>query len=649
MFEGLNDDQAAAVAAVTGPVCILAGAGSGKTATITRRIANQVMTGVFSAREILAVTFTEKAAKQMASRLERLGIRGVRARTFHAEALSQDRRFREDSCEIVASKAQIIAALVGGLPVPYRFTALRDVAAEIEWAKNRRLRPDQYRVEAVDRTPPIPVDLMAGIFAAYERRKARAGLIDFEDLLERTIDLLQGNSSALDAVRSRYRAFTVDEYQDVNLLQQTLLDSWVGERNDLCVVGDDHQSIFGFTGASPRYLLDFPARYPGCAVVRLTQNYRSTPQVLEVANRLLPSMGGSPKTLRPMCRPGPDPLFQELATGDLETGWVVEQALKLQRQGVAWEDVAVLYRINGRSEELGEALSAARIPYQVRDSAFLRRPATRAVIHRLRSGGDDVAAAVEAAVRHLGYQPDREWQGEEATRQADLRRLLNLAQNYAGGYPGGGGVAGFIADLQQRFTPEEEGRGVQILTYHRAKGLEFEAVFLPRFEDRELPFVLTKSPDALAEERRLLYVGITRAKRFLFVSWAMSREGERRRRRAPSPFLADIRPLPLRASVLTASQGVSARGTERGGVILLPPEHRELFDALRSWRLEEARNRGVSAFVVFADSTLRQIAQRRPRTLDDLPTISGIGPAKVARYGQAVLAIVGSCSDPGTQ
>ncbi|MGH2720222.1 MAG: ATP-dependent helicase [Actinomycetota bacterium] len=528
VFEGLNDEQAAAVAAVRGPVCILAGAGTGKTTTITRRIANQVVTGTFAPGQILAVTFTDKAAGEMAARLGRLGAGGVRARTFHAEALAQYRRLSSDTSEILGSKAQVLASLVSRLPPPYRFTPLRDVATEIEWAKNRLVKPAGYADAAAGREPPIPVEDMARVFAAYEQRKARARLIDFEDLLERTADALRADPAGLEALRGRYRAFTVDEYQDVNLLQQTLLDAWVGDRDDVCVVGDDRQSIFGFTGATPRHLIGFPGRHPGCRVIRLTANYRSTPQILDVANRLVARMGGPGAPLRPILPAGAPPVFRSFALGGDEVGAVVADVERLRAGGVELEQMAVLLRINGRSEDFEAALSRKGIPYQVRDSAFLRRPAARSVFQRLKRAapGTAAAGAVEACVRALGYDEGVEAQGDEATRQADLERLLHLAREY----PGDGGVAGFLADLERRFAREAEGRGVQLLTYHRAKGLEFDVVFLPRLEEKEIPFVYARTPEAVEEERRLFYVGITRARRHLFLSWAGERPGERRRR-----------------------------------------------------------------------------------------------------------------------
>ena len=309
VFAGLNPEQRRAVEAVRGPVCILAGAGSGKTTTITHRIANQVASGAFAPGEILAVTFTDKAATEMRERLARLGATGVPARTFHAAALAQLRYFRgEELGEVLPSKAPVLLPIARALPGAFRFRPLADLATEIEWAKNRRLTPATYRRSLGDHEPPIPDDLMERVFRSYEERKAGRGLVDFEDLLELAIRMYDEDAAALAGFRERYRAFTVDEYQDVNLLQQSLLERWLGDRDDLCVVGDDYQSIYSFTGATPEHLLGMPARFPGALVVRLEENYRSTPEILEVANRLVPELGGSEKVLRAVLPAGEEPL-----------------------------------------------------------------------------------------------------------------------------------------------------------------------------------------------------------------------------------------------------------------------------------------------------------------------------------------------------
>ena len=314
VLDGLNPEQRRAAELVRGPVCILAGAGTGKTTTITRRIANQVATGAFAPGEILAVTFTDKAAGEMRSRLAALGASGVQARTFHSAALAQLRHFAPGAVgRILPSKALTLRRIANSLPAPYKFRPAGDLATEIEWARNRRITPDRYRASLDGHEPPIPSDLMVRVYEQYEEVKRAQALTDFEDLLELTIRLYDEQPDAATTFRERYLAFTVDEYQDVNLLQQTLLERWLGDRDELCAVGDDNQAIYGFTGASPAYLLALPERFAGASVVRLEQNYRSTPQVLALANRLAPA-------LRTELPAGPEPVVRPVVSVEVEAG-----------------------------------------------------------------------------------------------------------------------------------------------------------------------------------------------------------------------------------------------------------------------------------------------------------------------------------------
>src|SRR2546430_4247085 len=329
IFAGLNPEQRRAVETVRGPVCILAGAGSGKTTTITRRIGNQVASGVFTAREILAVTFTDKAATEMRARLAALGVQGVTARTFHSAALAQLREHGGELGKIFPSKALALRQIGNTLPPPYKFRPAGDLATEVEWAKNRRLTPAIYLAGLGEHEPPIQSELMLRVFGRYEDQKAERGLVDFEDLLELTIRLFDREPAVLAEVRARYRAFTVDEYQDVNLLQQTLLERWLGSGDELCAVGDDYQSIYAFTGATPEYLLGLPARYPHAAVIRLEANYRSSPEVLGLANRIVPSLGGATKVLRATLGAGPTPDVLSFPTREAEVAFVVERVRKL--------------------------------------------------------------------------------------------------------------------------------------------------------------------------------------------------------------------------------------------------------------------------------------------------------------------------------
>jgi len=598
-LDGLNAEQRRAAEAVRGPVCILAGAGSGKTTTITRRIAQQVRSGAFAANEIMAVTFTDKAAGELRERLASLGAAGVRASTFHAAALRQLRHFAPGRVgRILPSKVLLLRQIANRLPAPYKFRAAADLATEIEWAKNRRVAPEAY----AGREPPIPVDLMQRVYAQYERRKRDEGLVDFEDLLELAIGLYETEAAAIETFRAQYRAFTVDEYQDVNLLQQTLLDLWLGDRDDLCVVGDDYQSIYAFTGAGPQHLLSVPERFPHALVVRLEENYRSTPQVLALANRLVPKLGGVGKTLRSTRPDGPEPTVQPFPTPADEGAAIVAAIRALD---CPLEEVAILARTNARLADFEELLHAAQIPFQ--GASLLERDAARRLCRRLERSAAPAAGAVRDAALDAGWlelPPDRLGEREQV-RQQDLARLVALAAAFDGD------AAAFVEDLRARFAPGGDGaHGVHLLTYHRAKGLEFEAVFLPRLQDKELPSRQARSQEEIDEERRLLYVGMTRAKRVLWLSWSGK----------PSRFLRELR--------------AEAREIEPRG------EPSPCVSRLKEWRLQRARADNVPPYVVFHDSVLQAIAAARPASLGELAQISGVGPAKLERYGDEVLALV---------
>jgi DNA helicase-2/ATP-dependent DNA helicase PcrA len=465
---------------------------------------------------------------------------------------------------------------------------------------------------------------MLRIYDGYERRKRAMGKLDFEDMLTLAIRMFDEHPEAVGEIRERFRAFTVDEFQDVNPLQAALLDRWLGDGDDVCVVGDDYQTIYSFTGASPAHLLGFTHRFPHATVVRLEENYRSSPEVLGVANTLAPRLGGFRKTLRATQPSGPEPVARAMPDEAAEVASIVSTVRRLhQREGVPLEQIAVLYRINARSEPFEEAFAEAGIPYQVRDGAFLRRPGPRAVLQRVkRSREVSVAEAVLAATTALGFDPESSPEAvEEVTRQADLGRLRSLATEFEQAHPEGD-VAAFLAELARRFSTEESGRGVNLLTYHRAKGLEFDAVCLPRLVDGELPFRSGRSKAEPEEERRLLYVGITRARRYLFLTWPT--DGRAR----PSPFLDELE---LAPAVGPATRSRTSVTVGRAG---------PLFDRLREWRRKRAQADGVPAYVVFHDRTLAEIAERKPKDWADLAGIAGVGPAKLERYADEVLAVI---------
>jgi DNA helicase-2/ATP-dependent DNA helicase PcrA len=616
ILDGLNPEQRRAAEAVRGPVCILAGAGSGKTTTITRRIAWQVASGAVRSDQILAVTFTDKAAGEMRARLERLGVQGVEARTFHSAALAQLRRARgEGPGRILSTKALLLRQIGNTLPPPYRFRPAGDLATEVEWAKNRRLTPQTYRDGVGSHEPPIPEDLMATVFREYERRKEASGAIDFEDLLELTVRMYEQDEHALAALRERYSAFTVDEYQDVNLLQQSLLELWLGPRDDLCAVGDDYQSIYGFTGASPEWLLGLATRFPQATVVRLEENYRSSAQVLALANRLVPRLGGAEKTLRATRPEGPEPQLRGFDSSEAEGAFVLSRVRELHAEGMPFEQMAVLIRLNARSVDFEELFADAHVPFQ--GAALLSRDGARQLLKGLRGAG---FGSLTEEVRRVAAQqglvdvvPDKVGE-RELVRQADLARLCKLAEEFDDGTKT---VEPWIEWLRARFDHGAQG-GVHLLTLHRAKGLEFEAVFLPRVEEKELPCkAAMRAPDQIGEERRLLYVGMTRAKRHLALTWSGK----------PSRFLLE---LGVEAAPVAARK---ARAEE--------PDD-PTYVALKEWRLKRSKADEIPAYVVFHNSTLAEIAERRPQTIAELASVPGVGPAKLERYGRELLEALAS-------
>jgi DNA helicase II / ATP-dependent DNA helicase PcrA len=678
----LNPAQREAVEATAGPVCILAGAGTGKTRVISRRVAYAIATGAVHPGHVLVVTFTDKAAAEMRERLAALGFPGVRAATFHAAALAQLRYFwgrlgGGRPPEVLESKAPLLVPLQRSLPGGYRFTAVKDLADELEWAKARRLDPASYQatVATTGRTPPVPADLFAGLFRRYERAKERSGRIDFEDMLARTIDAIAEHQGVAEEVRGRYRWFSVDEYQDTNPLQQGLLDAWLGERRDLAVVGDEDQTIYTFTGATSDYLTGFARRFPDAHLVRLEDNYRSTPQVLAMANRLLARSPGRPAAKRLVATrpPGPEPAVAAFESAEHEAKALVTEVGRLDGLDVDLDEIAVLVRTNAQIPPLEEALAAAGIRYQVRGELFYRRTEVLRALGVLRSRAGRAAAggglvdALEAIwYERFGFRRDEEPDGEEARqRHASLVTLLGIAERLeaapgpaadgaapaaaapaeatpaAAGEGGTPDLAGFLAEIDRRAAAEAEGTGggVNLLTYHRAKGLEFDAVLLPAVEEGLLPIRQATTPEEVAEERRLLYVGVTRARVHLWLSWAARRAGPsgREQPRRPSRFLDDL----VAPGGTRVRPRAVASGMTRGGRSSTPARaDGPVAEALRAWRRKRAEADGVPAYVVFNDRTLAALAERRPRSRGELLAVEGIGPAKLDRYGEELLGLL---------
>jgi DNA helicase-2/ATP-dependent DNA helicase PcrA len=661
LLDDLQPAQREAVLATRGPVAILAAAGTGKTRVISRRTAYAVTRGDVAPDQVLVVTFTDKAAGEMVARLRALGLPGITARTFHAHALSQLRHFwpvRHDGAplpELLDSKLALLIPIARRLPGHYRFTPAKDLADEIEWAKSRQVTPREYEAAAsrAGRTTSLPVDLMARVFGDYERAKDRARRIDFDDLLTRTVELLETDLQAAATVRARKSWFSVDEYQDTSPLQQRLLDLWAGDRDDVCVVGDEDQTIYGFTGASAEYLTGFAHRYPHARVVELARNHRSTPQVLELANRLL-AADGRTKRIEATLAGGPEPTIARHPTAEAELSALVAGIQALGAAGVRSSEMAVLVRINAQLAAIEEAFTRAGIGYQVRGRRFYDRPDVRAAIDEIRrvSGeraGPDLRRAVLDRWRHAfgyGAEEGSERQGDEATeRAAALDTLLGIVEDRLGRDPSADASA-ILADLHDRAEHERRSAtdGVNLLTYHRAKGLEWDAVFLPMLEEGSLPTRQAGDDAALAEERRLLYVGITRARIHLALSWAERREVRgREARRQPSRFLEAFRP-PRGSRIVELPDAF--RPTPLARARAGEPDD-PAFAALREWRAVRARADRMPAYVIAHDSTLAAIAEARPTTLAQLRRVKGMGPTKLERYGTEILAALGAATERG--
>jgi DNA helicase-2/ATP-dependent DNA helicase PcrA len=755
VLDALDPEQRAVAEAVRGPVCVLAGAGTGKTRAITHRIAHAVLTGIVSPQRVLAVTFTTRAAGELRSRLRALGAPGVQARTFHAAALRQltyfwPRVIGGEPPKIIESKIGLIADAARACRLSYGRTELRDIAGEVEWAKVTQTRPEDFAAAATRAARKAPVDAVdvARIYTMYETLRRERNLLDFEGMLELTVAVLADHPEVGSQVREQYRYFVVDEYQDVNPLQKLLLDTWVGDRDDLCVVGDPNQTIYSFTGATPSYLLGFPDEHPGATVVRLVRDYRSTPQVVALANDVLGRAGGAARghALELMAqRPdGPAPVFNEYDDEVAEADDVARQARKLIESGVPAGEIAVLFRTNAQSENFEQAFAEAGIPYVLRGAErFFDRPAVREAMVRLRGAARAGADAetdgmsLVATVRHVlsgaGFT-DKPPEGTGAAREKweSLAALAQLAETFsqesaarrpprdatlsqrgtepqgpadwqrgtepqgpassqggtesqgrieprgsaeppasaepdaAGERQGGpaepsrpAGLAEFIAELEERAAAQHAPplEGVTLASLHAAKGLEWDAVFLAGLVDGTLPIVYAETPAQVEEERRLLYVGVTRAREHVALSWALARAPGGRKARRPSRFLDGLAP-----QTATPSPARVDRAKRRGGSGPQPcrvcgrpltaalerklgrcegcPSDMDeaLYARLKAWRTEVSREQHVPAYVVFTDATLQAIAEHRPANAAQLSAIPGVGAVKLERYGPAVLA-----------
>ena len=694
VLEGLDPEQREVALAPFGPVVVRAGAGTGKTRAITHRIAYGVHAGIIDPSQVLAVTFTTRAAGELGGRLRGLGVGGVQARTFHSAALRQLTYFWPRAIggvmpDVMASKSQVIAMAASRLGVGTNPALVRDLAGEIEWAKVSQVLPDAYPEAAIGREPPLSPLETARVFAAYEEVKRDRGRLDFEDILLLTVALLEEQSAVADEVRQRYQHFVVDEFQDVNPLQDRLLRGWLGENRSITVVGDPAQTIYSFTGARASYLQQFAQRYPDAVQVALVRNYRSTPQIVSTANAVLNATSGAADrdrlVLQAQRGDGPRP---QLTTCTDEVDEAASAARRIARQrdaGVPLSRIAVLYRINAQSEVYEQALAQAGIPYVLRGGErFFDRPEVRQAMTLIRGAaragiggglltGDSVGAVESANASEpmpgLGEQvrgvlSAMGWarvapSGAGAVREKweSLAALAALADEYEVGAPAAG-LAEFVIELAERSAAQHAPavEGVTLASLHAAKGLEWSCVHLVGLVDGTLPLIHATTAEQVAEERRLFYVGITRARDELSLSWSQARSPGGRASRERSRFIADLgaaidgavqeprretkKSGPVRGPVKCRVCGqplTTAAARKLGRCLTCAVDFDEaLYDRMREWRLAEARRSSVPAFVVFTDATMQAIVEAEPADEAALLAVAGVGRSKAERYGSAL-------------
>ena len=701
LLDGLNAEQREAVVTPQSPLRILAGAGSGKTRVLTRRIAHRVVTDDVDPRHVLALTFTRKAAGELNSRLRALGLRdSVAAGTFHGIAYAQLRsRWADRNIKPPVLLDRKLGFLRRMLPPGSDHTQALDLAGEIEWAKARAIPPDRYERAAASRKCSIPAARVATLFERYEEDKKKRRMVDFDDLLSLCRRAISADAEFAAAQRWRFRHLFVDEFQDVNPLQFALLRAWLGDRTDLCVVGDPRQAIYAWNGADAGYLNEFARHFPGAEVRELRDNYRSTPQILSVANAVIADREvGAP--LRPNRPPGEPPAIVEYANDANEARGIARSVRDTHGPGRPWSDQAVLARTNAQAALIADALGRVGIPHRVRGGAALTaQPEVKEALRRLRGSRSPFPVALadlEAEVsgrfaeetddedphnpsgtslsgaEHNGRAsdgealPTEEGESQQAEqRRANLAALVQLGNDYLGLDPSAS-AAGFVQWLNAAARSEDAGGGndaVEVATFHAAKGLEWPIVHVAGVEAGLVPIGHAKTPDAEAEERRLFYVALTRAERVLRLSWAAERTfGSRSSRRQPSPYLLEVKavldamaggrdPVDSLAEVrkerqrLAAQQGTGGRSRGAKSAVALSAADAKVFDALKAWRLEQARAASVPAYVVFPDKTLEAVAVARPRDVAGLLALPGVGQVKATRYGETLLAVVAQHAD----
>ncbi len=627
LLEGLDPAQRGAVTNPGQPLRILAPAGSGKTRVLTRRIAYGVATDRVDPERVLAVTFTRKAAAELRHRLAALGLPStVAAGTFHSAAWAQLRQWWSDQG---VEPPSLLPSRTGFLRRVARAEGIRlgDAGTEIDWACARMIGPTRYGAEAAraGRRPESHPDQVVHLYRSYEAAKRSKRVVDFDDILRMVVHTLDTQPERAKVLRWRFRHFFVDEFQDVNPLQFRLLEAWLGDRDDLCVVGDPYQAIYRWNGADAGFLNDFEDVFPGSTTVALDHNYRSSAGVLAVARAVLPA----PDAPRVMADAGPVPEVRRFPTGADEAQAVAETLRSGRLAGRSWGQHGVLVRTHGQASLIGEALTAAGIPYRIRGATG---STTRADVKKV---FEDLPPETPLHVALV------DWTTDEAEGRGGpvIETLVRLGREFQAMQPDAGmdefvtWVTSMVGDDR-----DEGANQVDVATLHAAKGLEWDTVLLAGLEEGLVPISHARTGAELAEEQRLLYVGVTRARRKLICSWAAQRKfGSRTSRREPSRWLGQIqrtidglaqddRPVPPPETVIDLRPP--------------PPSPRdELRKRLEAWRSDTARHASALPAAILSDRQLEQVTELLPRDPDALEAI-GFGPSHRRLYGVPICAMV---------
>jgi DNA helicase-2/ATP-dependent DNA helicase PcrA len=651
----LDPDQRAVAEAVSGPVAVLAGAGTGKTRALTHRVAYAVGAGEMDPRRTLVVTFTTRAAGEFGRRLRAMGVPGVRVRTVHSEALRQlqwmwPRTVGGPMPKIQASKIGLVINALNRTGIRLDDAGRRDVTSEVERCKAMGIAPEQAVSDG-----PVG-DRFAEVYQAYEDAKAAAGVVDFEDILLLNAGLIRDNITIAEQVRQWCRWITVDEFQDVSPLQHQVLDGWLGGRDELCVVGDPSQTIYTFAGATSEYLLGFRRRWPEATMLHLTRSYRCAPQIIELANTVLAQAEARERLTLTSQRAVTGTVSIRAYGDEQDEAAAVAAAIKKQLDSRGADQIAILVRINSATARFERELQALGIPYTVRGTArFMQRPEVKRAVSLLRvavkqPSDQPTADRVAAALEPVGYTPSPPLGQAQREEWESLAALVSLASSHET-------LEELIADLDERTDNDDApvAQAVTLASLHSAKGLEWDVVFMPGLYEGGLPLRYQGEFVDIEEERRLFYVGVTRARDVLELSYAAS--GSRRDARKPSRFLpSDARPArPTSRPAQKSSAGCRvcgkrlSNGVERalGTCRTCPSEvSMETVDRLRKWRLGVVKQRSaeagkpIPAFLVATDAVLIGIASDRPSSVPALARVKGIHKRLVSEHGEEILTIL---------